>query len=149
MILSEFDIEYIDRKTIKGQIIVDQLAEALIQDSHPLLIDFPDESMFTLIASVMWKLYFDGSYTNHGSGVGILFITPQGDVIPKSFRINFPCTNNMAEYEALLIGLRKVVQWKIQELQVYGDSQLIVNQVNDDYNTKDEKLMPYKKLVKD
>lgn len=75
----------------------------------------------------MWKLYFDGSYTSHGSGAGILFITLQGDSIPKSFRINFQCTNNIAEYEALHIGLRIAIHWRIQELQVYGDSQLIVN----------------------
>lgn len=149
MILSEFDIEYIDRKAIKGQIIADQLAEAPLQDNHPLLIDFLDKSVFTLTASIMCKLYFDGSYTSHRSGPGILFITPQGDAIPKSFRINFQCTNNIAEYEALLIGIHTVVQQRIQELQVYGDSQLIVNQINDDYNTKDDKLIPYKKLVED
>lgn len=90
MILSEFDIEYVDRKAIKGQII-------------------ENESVFTLTTSTIWKLYFDGSYTNHGAGVGILFITPQGDSIPNSFIINCPCTNNIAEYKALIIGLRTVV----------------------------------------
>lgn len=70
-----------------------------------MLIDFPDEFVFTLIASTSWKFYFDGSYTNHGEGARILFITPQGDFIPKSFRINFPCTNNIAKYEALVTGL--------------------------------------------
>lgn len=138
-----------DRKVIKGKIIADRLAEAPLQDSHPLLIDFLDESVFTLTASTMWKLYFDGSYTNHGARARILFITPQGDSIPKSFRINFPCTNNIAEYEALVIGLCIVVQWRIKELQVYGDLQLIVNEVNDDYNTKDDKLLPYKQMVED
>lgn len=51
MILSEFDIEYMDRKEMKGYIIVDYLAKAPLQDNHPLLKDFPDESIFTLAAS--------------------------------------------------------------------------------------------------
>lgn len=48
MILSEFDIKYVSRKAIKGQIIADQLAEAPLQDNHPMVIDFPDESILTL-----------------------------------------------------------------------------------------------------
>lgn len=114
MILCEFDIEYVDRKVIKGKIIADQLSEAPMQDHHPMLIDFPDDSVFTITTSSTWKLYFDGSHTNHGAGEGILFITPQGDSIPKSFRISFPCTNNIAEYEALVIGLQTTIQWKIK-----------------------------------
>lgn len=70
-----------------------------------MVIEFPDESVFALLAQTNWKLFFDGSHTNHGAGVGILFITPQGDSIPKSFTVNFPCTNNIVEYEALMVGL--------------------------------------------
>ena len=147
MILSEYDIQYVERKAIKGQVIADQLADAPIQEDHPLVADFPDEFIFTFDTNITWKLYFDGSHTNHGSGARILFITPQGDSIPKSFRIAFPCTNNMAEYEALVTGLRMAVKWKIKNLQVYGDSQLVIRQVNDDYETKDEKLAPYKRMA--
>jgi ribonuclease HI len=53
----------------------------------------------------------------------------------------------VAKYEALVIGLRMTIKWKIKTLHVYGDSQLVINQVNDDYDTKDEKLMPYKRMV--
>lgn len=88
-------------------------------------------------------------HTQHGSGAGILFVTLQGDTIPKSYRLMFPCTNNMAEYEALVTGIKMEVEWKITDLNVYGDSQLIINQVNNDYQTKDEKLMPYKCIVDD
>lgn len=74
--LSEFDIKYADKKSIKGQIIAYQLLEVPIQDNHPLLIDFLNEFVFTLTASTMWKLYFDGSYTNHGVGAIIIFVLP-------------------------------------------------------------------------
>lgn len=53
----------------------------------------------------------------------------------------------MAKYEALLMGLHMPVQWKIIDLHVCGDSQLIINQVNDHYNTIDGKLMSYKRMV--
>lgn len=149
MILSEFDIEYVDRKAIKGQAIADQLEDAPMIDDVPLQSEFPNESILTISPAKPWQLYFDGSYTQHGAGAGILFITPQGDSIPKSYRLSFPCTNNIAEYEALTTGLRIAVQWKIQELRVFGDSQLVIRQATDDYQTKDEKLMPYKQLVDD
>ena len=147
MLLSEFDIQYIDRKAIKGQVIADQLAEAPLVDAYPLIMEFPDEHLCVIEEQPMWKLYFDGSYTSHGSGAGILFVTPQGDYIPKSFKLGFLCTNNIAEYEALILGLRTAIQWNITELQVFGDSQLIIKQVLDEYQTKDDKLLPYKELV--
>jgi len=143
MLLSEFDIEYVDRKAIKGQVLADQLADAPLTDDSPLSFEFPDESIFH-VNTATWKMYFDGSYTQHGSRAGILLITPSGDTIPKSYKLMFPCTNNVVEYEALVIGIKLAIGWNIKELQVYGDSQLVINQVNDDYQTKDEKLIPYK-----
>ena len=91
MILSEFDIEYVDRKEIKGQVIADQLAEALVQDDHPMSVDFPNEAIFNMDIANEWKPYFYGSHTRNGSRDGIMFITPQGDVIPKSYWIAFNC----------------------------------------------------------
>ena len=77
MILSEFNIEYVDRKAIKGQVIVDQLVEAPIQDDHPMLVDFLDEAIFHMDIANEWKLYFDNLHTRNDLGVGIMFITPQ------------------------------------------------------------------------
>ena len=59
----------------------------------------------TIDPSTPLKLFFDGSLTQKGLGVGVLFVTPQGDLIPKSYKISFPCTNNIDEYEGLVIGL--------------------------------------------
>lgn len=94
-------------------------------------------------------MYFDGSCTQNGSGAGILLIKPQGDGIPKSYKIAFACTNNITEYDALITGLHLAIQWKIRELHVYGDSQLVIKQVNDEYQTKDDKLLPYRSMVED
>ena len=87
MLLSEFYIQYIDRKAIKGQAIADHLADAPLVAEHPLIIEFPDEHLCLIEEQPSWKLYFDGSYTSHGSGAGILLVTPQGDYIPKSFKL--------------------------------------------------------------
>eukprot|EP01018_Ginkgo_biloba_P009830 Gb_19959 [translate_table: standard] len=118
MLLNEFDIEYVNQKAIKGQVLADHLAEAPLSENRPLSIGFPDESILSLEESPEWTLYFDGSFTTHGSSAGIVFATPQGDLIPKVFRIGFPCTNNIAEYEALISGLKLAIQWNIQHLLV-------------------------------
>ena len=75
MILSEFDIEYVDHKAIKDQVIANQLADSPLEGFYPIEVDFLDAHILQL-EPVTWKLYFNGSYTHHGSGAKILFITP-------------------------------------------------------------------------
>lgn len=94
-----------------------------------------------------WKMFFDGSHTQNGAGAGILFISPHGYMIPKSYKILFPCTNNIIEYEALTNGIKMALEWRIIELHIYRDSQLVINQINNDYQIKDDKLIPYKRLI--
>ena len=74
-------------------------------------------------------------------------VTPQGDYIPKAFKLQFPSTKNIVEYEALIAGLKIVAEWNITELQIFGDSQFIIKQALNEYQTKDEKLLPYKEQV--
>ena len=74
-------------------------------------------------------------------------VTPQRDYTPKAFKLQFPTTNNIAKYEALIVGLKITIEWNITELQFFGNSQLIIKQVLDEYQTKDDKLLPYKELV--
>lgn len=61
----------------------------------------------------------------------------------------FPCTNNIVEYEALVNVMKIAIEWCVDELKVFGDSQLVINQVNNTYQTKDKKLVPYKWMVDD
>ncbi|XP_057836456.2 uncharacterized protein LOC131046688 [Cryptomeria japonica] len=149
MLLSKFDIQYVDRKSIKGLVIADQLEETPLLDAYPLITEFPNEYVCIVSAQRPWKLFFDGSHTQRGIGTGFLIVTPQGDLIPKSFKQAFPCTNNIAEYEAFIISLKITIQWNISNLLVYGDSQPIIRQTNDEYQTKDDKLLPYKRMVDD
>ena len=92
-------------------------------------------------------MFFDGSHTQNGAGAGVLFVSPHGYTIPKSYKLLFPCTNNITKYEALTNGIKMALEWWITELHIYGDSQLVVNQVKNEYQTKDDKLIAYKKLI--
>ena len=67
-----------------------------------------------------------------GVGVGILFISLDGKQLKYVLQILCPATNNEAEYEALLHGLRVAVSLGIKRLLVYGDSSVVINQVNKD-----------------
>ena len=80
-------------------------------------------------------MYFDGATrTNEKgkpiSGIGILFVSPDKYMIPHAFSLLEPCSNNAAEYQALIIGLELALESGITMLEAFGDSQLIVNQMN-------------------
>ena len=64
-----------------------------------------------------------------GSGAGCVLIDPKNDKHVLSYRLEFECTNNTAEYEALVQGLRKAIEFKVENLKVYGDSEIIVKQI--------------------
>lgn len=75
-------------------------------------IDFLDESILIRIHQ-MWVMFFDGSFTQKGSSVGLLFIIPQRYSLPKEYKILFPCKNNIAEYEALINGMKIATEWRV------------------------------------
>ncbi|XP_058106356.1 uncharacterized protein LOC131249571 [Magnolia sinica] len=148
LLLSEFDITYVTQKVIKGQALADHLAAHSLLDYQPLKTFFPDEDILLIEEEEgrkvgEWTLFFDGATNSKGSGVGIILYSPNDIPIPKSRRLAFQCTNNIAEYEACIAGLRETIILNIKKLRVFGDSQLIINQTNGDWRTKDEKLIPY------
>jgi ribonuclease HI len=81
-----------------------------------------------------WKIYFDGSLSIDGAGAGVYFISPSGDRLSYVLHIHFKASNNAAEYEVALHGLRIVVELGIKRLMVFGDSALVINQVNNDWD---------------
>ena len=149
MLLSEFDISYVSQNSTKGQALADQLAECPIDDEQTgRRIRFPDESILLTELDKerevpRWKLYFDGAANMYGCGIGAVLVSPQGDQFPTSARLTFPYTNNIAEYEACIMGLKMAVEMGIEELEVFGDSSLIIFQTRGEFKTKDPKLIPY------
>jgi ribonuclease HI len=75
-------------------------------------------------------MYFDGSMNLEGAGTGVLFISPQGDHLKYVLHIHYKASNNNAEYEALIHRLCIVVSLGIKRLITYGDSKVVIDQVN-------------------
>ena len=91
-----------------------------------------------------WGLVFDGVVNAYGNGIGAITITPQGYHIPFIARLMLDYTNNMAEYEACIMGLEEAIDLRIKIFDVYGDSTLVVNQIKGEWETRHPGLIPYK-----
>ncbi|GKV18278.1 hypothetical protein SLEP1_g28683 [Rubroshorea leprosula] len=94
-----------------------------------------------------WTLYVDGASISKGSGVGAILIGPEGYRSEHALKFKFDATNNIAEYEALLLGLQLALEFKISAIQVYSDSQLVVNQINSICEVVDPMMVKYVALV--
>jgi ribonuclease HI len=79
-----------------------------------------------------WIMYFYGSVMKEGAGVGLVFISPLGVRMEYIVRLHFPASNNVAEYKALINGLRIATELGIKRLEIRGDSELVVGQVMKD-----------------
>ncbi|XP_070022519.1 uncharacterized protein [Nicotiana sylvestris] len=95
-----------------------------------------------------WKMYFDGAAHHGGASAGVVFVTSQGEVLPYSFTLTQLCSNNVAEYQALILGLEMAVEMKRLQLKVFDDSQLVVNQLLGSYEVKKPELRPYHDYAK-
>jgi ribonuclease HI len=93
-------------------------------------------------------MYFDGSVMKTGAGAGLLFVSPLGEHMRYAVRLHFPASNNMAEYEALLCGLKIATETGIKRLDVRGVSQLVIDQVMKNANCHDDKMEAYCKAVR-
>lgn len=76
-----------------------------------------------------WTMYFDDSSTMAVSRAGVVVESPQGQRWQFAFQLDLKCTNNQAEYEALIIDLGILKEMKATRVLVYGDSQLVINQL--------------------
>jgi ribonuclease HI len=105
-----------------------------------------------LCKSGLWKMYFDGASSSEGAGAGILLIAPEGKfTVPFSYRLQWDIdyTNNVCEYEALILGLEVAKKLNIKNLEVYGDAELIVRQVNRQYQAKHPRMRTYRNCAWD
>ena len=90
-----------------------------------------------------WKMYFDGAAHRGEAGAGVVFITLQEEILPFYFTLKQCCSNNVGEYQALILGLEMVVDIKQLYLQIFGDSQLVINQLLGSYEVKKPEFRPY------
>ncbi|XP_058733443.1 uncharacterized protein LOC131605061 [Vicia villosa] len=92
-------------------------------------------------------MVFDGASNALGNGIGDVTVSPEGGHTPFTARLCFDCTNNMAEYEARIMGLKAAIDLRIKILEVYGDSSLVISRIKGEWDTKHPNLIPYKEHV--
>ncbi|RVW60145.1 hypothetical protein CK203_092286 [Vitis vinifera] len=118
VLLTEFDIHYVTKKSIIGSIVADHFASLPVFDGRAIDDDFPDEDVAGVTSLSGWRMYFDGATNHFGYGIGVLLISPHGDHIPRSVRLAFsyrhPATNNIVEYEACILGLETTLELGIR-----------------------------------
>jgi ribonuclease HI len=129
-------IQYKPRMTIKSQIIADFFAD---WGEHQYLPPAPD--------STYWRMNFDGSKMLGGLGAGVVFSSPKGDKLQYVLQIHFCASNNIAEYEALVHGLKLAKEIGIRRILCFGDSDLVVHQVLGEWEAKDANMASYRFYV--
>ncbi|KAL0278040.1 UNVERIFIED_CONTAM: Retrovirus-related Pol polyprotein from transposon, partial [Sesamum radiatum] len=135
--LSEYDISYLPKTAIKAQALADfisKMAEMTIKDASQ------DQK---------WFLHVDGSSTAQDNGASIVITTPQGEDLEFAIKFAFKASNNEAEYEALVIGMRMAHETGARHLLAYSDSQLVVEQVEGTYEAKEESMIQYLQQIAD
>jgi ribonuclease HI len=125
-------LSYAPRKAIKSQALADFLAEWTDTQLPPVQLQ-----------AELWTMYFDGSLMKTGAGAGLLFISPLRVHMRYIIRLHFPASNNVAEYEALVTGLRIAIELGVRHLDVRGDSQLMIDQVMKSSSCRDPKMEAY------
>ncbi|KAA3460713.1 reverse transcriptase [Gossypium australe] len=125
-----------------------------LEDYEPLNFDFPNEYLMYVATTEEdaqeghhWKLNFDGASNTMGNRIGAALVSPSGDHYPFTSKLDFDCTNNMAKYEACIMGIRAAIERKIKVLEVYGDSALVIYQLKGEWETRYPKLIEYRRLV--
>ena len=103
----------------------DFLPQNPVDDGQEWELEFSDEHL-GLIEIQTWTMYFDGAVNSRGVGIGVILISPEGEMIPMAKRLKFEVTNNQAEYEAYIFGLEALQSARAGEITVYGDSMLVV-----------------------
>nr|XP_023870650.1 uncharacterized protein LOC111983214 [Quercus suber] len=134
--LSEFDIQYCPRTAIKGQVVVDFIAKFTNGEDNGA-----DECP-------KWSIHIDGLSNKQARGLGVVLLSPEGDKIECMVHLDFPTTNNEAKYEALVVGLDLAKAAGATSVVLYCDSQVVTNQMNEDYECNGKRMKKYLEQVR-
>ena len=134
--LSKFDIQYRPRTTIKGQVMADFISEYT-------QLEGKGAEVFG-----QWSVHTNGSSNRQAGGAGVVIQTLERDKIECMIRLDFPTTNNEAEYKALLAGLDLAKAVDVENMVVHCNSQVITSQIDGDYECRNERMKKYLEEVK-
>ena len=135
MLLFEFNIIFVVRNVIKGQAIADYLVDQLLNDPEFSESFFSNEDVMVLepelcdVEPWRWELYFNGAANSIRNGVWAVLVSPKGQQIHVSVKLNFNCTNNFTKYEVCIVGLQVAFEFDAYNLIIFGDSMLIISQI--------------------
>ena len=118
---------------MKGQVVADFITDHMVKSDHDI----------NFVNLCPWKLYFDGSVCSNGQGIGVVLVSPNNISYETLVRLEYPCTNNQTEYEAVLFGLQSLVDMGVRDVDVFGDSLLVVRQINGEFQCFDGLLNSY------
>lgn len=136
--LGQHDIDYKPRTAIKAQALADFMVECSFNAPMEEEIDQAIDDTLK-----MWSLYVDGSVAQEKYGGGMILTSPNGFEVCQAVRFTFKLTNNEAEYEALISGMKLAHSLEVTHLQAYSDSQLVVKHFSGEYDQKEERLRAY------
>ncbi|XP_076905456.1 uncharacterized protein LOC143561213 [Bidens hawaiensis] len=121
------------------------MADFLIEEEEEeeMITTKADVTKETTPKGALWNMYTDGASNEEGSGEGLILVSPEGIDLTYALRLDFPSTNNEAQYKALLTGLRMAERVKAKRVKDHVDSLLEANQVGRSYDAKDPKMMEY------
>ncbi|KAL5549105.1 hypothetical protein UlMin_004336 [Ulmus minor] len=144
--LSEFDIQIIPPTTKKSQALAELLAAFPTEGSDILNPEIPGEPHEVMIAEteLEWQLFFDGSASAGKGGLGVVLISPESTIHTKACKLMYGCSNNEAEYEALIAGLELAAEKGAKNLNIQGDSRLVVQQLKGEFAVKEPALTRYR-----
>ena len=142
--LSQYDIGLRTPKAVKSQVIIDLLAQFLGEEECSLSEEIPGEVAVVELPGKKWTIRFDGSTTTTSNGLGIVLSYEDEDTMLLSFKLEFPYSNNAAEYEAYLTGLAIPLSIGVKHLRVLGDSNHVVSQVKGDFPLREQSLATYR-----
>ena len=131
--LSQFDIEYRPRTVIKAQVLANLVVEFTLPN--------PDQEV------KYWTTCSDGSSVTRLEDIDVIMTSPENDVLKYEVQLQFPTTNNEAEYEAILTSLKVAKALGVRNLRLKTNSKLIVGKITNEYEAKEERMKKYLQLM--
>ncbi|XP_028076397.1 uncharacterized protein LOC114278525 [Camellia sinensis] len=146
--LGEFKITCVAPKAIKSQSLANLLAQFPSGDYEPVNEELRGEVHATMASEEsFWTLSFDGAAARGKGEIGIVLTSKSGKKLYLSYKLDFHCSNNEAEYKALILGLIATEKYNIKKIRIRGDSKLIVKQVLGQFVLKEPALATYRTTV--
>ncbi|KAM1302456.1 hypothetical protein ACFX2H_013381 [Malus domestica] len=145
--LGEFDISYQPKPAEKGQAVADFIADFTypvdIVSTPKEVVSLPSKAQKIEPTAPAWSVYVNGSSNQQGCGAGLILTTPNKVAMEYALRFKFKASNNEAEYEALLACLRLAKHLGVKRIVIFSDSQLVVNQITNNFYAKDSSMAAY------